>query len=129
MSLEIILKSKHLIDNLHTIFKIVKIQIVEESLTSFLQRRFQENYEIWVNRLNNLNELESVLQFGENVLTANDRHEKKFRFEFEANKKKIAELKQKIQKIKSKNKILKNSGRKHQSHNITTLTIFLKSVR
>ena len=129
MSLEIILNLKHHIDNLIKIFKIIKKQIVEESITTFIQRRLQENYETWVNRLNNLIELESVLRFGENVLTANDRHETKYRLEFEANKKKVAELKQKIQKIKSKNKKLKNSGRKHHRKKRKEAQEFIKTIQ
>ena len=49
------------------------------------------------------------------ILSASDRHKTTFSLELEANKRKIAKLKQKRQKFESKNKNLNVLGKKHQN--------------
>ena len=67
-----------------------------------------------VNKLNSLTELNSVIHYGADVLSIMDDRKSKANSDFEKNKKRISELEQKRQKIKSIDKYLKNSGKRYQ---------------
>ena len=67
-----------------------------------------------VNKLNSLTELNSVIHYGADILSIMDFRKSKANSDLERNKKRISELEQKRQKIKSIDKYLKNSGKKYQ---------------
>ena len=99
------------IDNLLTTFYIQQ-QNTEKSKS--IQEQFQDSYEIWINKLNSFTELNDVIRFGAYILTRAEGRKKYLSLEFRLTKKRIAELKQKRQKVENNNKILKISGKKHQ---------------
>ena len=105
---------KFYIDNVLISYLIIKKQKTVELITKSIRDELQEIYNSRVHELNSLTDLTSVFHYGTYILPFINDSKSEAKLDLEKNRKRISELKQKSQRIKSINKYLNNSGKKHQ---------------
>ena len=114
MSFKLLLNLKHHIDNLLTVFKVIKIQNIEDPFVTKMHKRFQEVFDSWENLLNSLTELNLVEELGAQIFGFNNKYKRTFSLRLETNKKRVGRLIKARQTTESINKSLKISDEKNQ---------------